>query len=159
MDFSIYQSKRSNCHKTNCKHIDWTPGLKCDQWVWPGPWPWHLNFQGQTWSWPFVWPRSVVRIYHLLFVTMCRCESMCGNNNKTGRISSTHSDILYIDLEKIYVKVVNINSTFRERQNIWLVGIRETQRNICEAPAYCTVASKDMKLASLVYIVTERCYD
>ena len=94
-----------------------------------------------------------------LFVTMRRCESMCGNNNKTGRISSTHSDILYRDLEKVYVKVVNINSTFRERQNIWLVAICETQRNICEAPAYCNVASKDMKLASLVYIVTERCYD
>ena len=25
--------KCSDCHETRSKHIDWTPGLKCDQWV------------------------------------------------------------------------------------------------------------------------------
>ena len=44
--------KWSDCHETKSKHMDGTPGLKCDQWVWPRPWPWHLNFQGQMWSWP-----------------------------------------------------------------------------------------------------------
>ena len=39
--------------KWTSKHIDWTPGLKCDQWVWPWPWPWDLNIQGQMWSSPF----------------------------------------------------------------------------------------------------------
>ena len=39
--------KWSDCHKTKSKHIDWTLGLKCDHQVWPRPWPWSLNFQGQ----------------------------------------------------------------------------------------------------------------
>ena len=35
------------------EHIEWTPGLKCDQWVWPWQWPWSMNFQGQMWPRPF----------------------------------------------------------------------------------------------------------
>ena len=38
--------KWSDCHETESKHIDWTPGLKCDQLVWPWPWLWPLNFEG-----------------------------------------------------------------------------------------------------------------
>ena len=52
MEFAISQLKWSDCHEMISKHIDWTPGLKCDQWVWLWPWPWHLNFQGQMWPWP-----------------------------------------------------------------------------------------------------------
>ena len=34
----LYLSQKwSDCHETKSKHIDWTPGLKCDQWVWPWP--------------------------------------------------------------------------------------------------------------------------
>ena len=34
----LYLSQKwSDCHKPKSKHIDWTPGLKCDQWVWPWP--------------------------------------------------------------------------------------------------------------------------
>ena len=29
----LYQ-KRSDYHEAKSKHIEWTPGLKCDQWVW-----------------------------------------------------------------------------------------------------------------------------
>ena len=34
--------KWSDCHETKSKHIDWTPGLKCDHqiWPWPSHWPW-----------------------------------------------------------------------------------------------------------------------
>ena len=48
----LYLSQKS--HKTKNKHIDWTPGLKFDQWVWP----WPLNFEGQMWPWPLIhtWP-------------------------------------------------------------------------------------------------------
>ena len=54
--------KWSDCHEMKSKHIDWTPGLKCDQWVWPSPWPWPLNFQVEcdldlcphTWPWPWI---------------------------------------------------------------------------------------------------------
>ena len=50
----LYLSQKwSDCHETKSKHIDWTPGLKCDQWVWPWPWPRPLNFEGQMWPWPF----------------------------------------------------------------------------------------------------------
>ena len=49
----LYLSQKwSDCHETKRKHIDWTPGLKCDQWVWLWPWPWPLNFEGQMWPWP-----------------------------------------------------------------------------------------------------------
>ena len=35
----LYLSQKwSDCHETKSKHIDWPPGLKCDQWVWPWPW-------------------------------------------------------------------------------------------------------------------------
>ena len=50
----------SNCLETKSKYINWTSGLKCNQWVWPWPWPWPLNFQGQMWHWPLTthmtWP-------------------------------------------------------------------------------------------------------
>ena len=29
----------------NCKHIDWTLGLRCDHRVWPWPWPWPWIFK------------------------------------------------------------------------------------------------------------------
>ena len=41
-----------DCLETKSKHMDWTPGLKCDQWIWPWPWPWHSNFQVQIWPSP-----------------------------------------------------------------------------------------------------------
>ena len=51
-----------DCHETKSKHIDWTPGHKCDQYVWP----WHdldlwifkvkcdLNHWPHTWLWPWI---------------------------------------------------------------------------------------------------------
>ena len=34
----LYLSQKwSDCHETKSKHIDWTLGLKCEQWVWPWP--------------------------------------------------------------------------------------------------------------------------
>ena len=51
--------KWSDCHEMKSKHIDWTPGLKCDKQVWPWPWSWPLNFEGQMWPWPLIthpWP-------------------------------------------------------------------------------------------------------
>ena len=41
--------KWSDCHETKCKHIDWTPGLKCDR-VWPWPWPWPWIFKVKYWT-------------------------------------------------------------------------------------------------------------
>ena len=51
--------KWSNCLETKSKRIDWTPGLKCDQWVWPWPWPRPLNFQ---YGWRYVFSRSNVTL-------------------------------------------------------------------------------------------------
>ena len=48
-NFLYLSQKWSDCHETKSKHIDWTPGLKRDQWVWPWPWPWPLHFKGQMW--------------------------------------------------------------------------------------------------------------
>ena len=56
--------KWSNCHEMESKRIDWTPGLKCDQWVWPWPWPWPLNFQGQTWTWPLTTHMTLTMDFH-----------------------------------------------------------------------------------------------
>ena len=56
--------KWSNCHETESKHIDWTPGLKCDQWVWPWPWPWPLNFEGQMWPWPSTTHMTLTMEFH-----------------------------------------------------------------------------------------------
>ena len=43
---SLYLSQKwSDCHETKNKHMDWTPGFKCDQWVWPWPWPWPWIFK------------------------------------------------------------------------------------------------------------------
>ena len=36
--------KRSDYHEMKSKHIEWIPGIKCDQWVWLWQWPWSLNF-------------------------------------------------------------------------------------------------------------------
>ena len=36
-NFQYLSQKWSDCHETKSKHIDWTPGLKCDQWVWTWP--------------------------------------------------------------------------------------------------------------------------
>ena len=42
----LYLSQKlSDCHEMKSKHIDWTPGLKCDQWVWPWPWPLTLTLK------------------------------------------------------------------------------------------------------------------
>ena len=42
----LYLSQKwSDCHKTKTKHIDWTPGFKCDHGVWPWPWPWSWIFK------------------------------------------------------------------------------------------------------------------
>ena len=49
---SVSAKKLSDWQDTKSKHIDWTLGLKCDQWVWPWQWPWPLNFEGQKWPWP-----------------------------------------------------------------------------------------------------------
>ena len=47
----LYLSQKwSDCHKTKSKHIDWTLGLKFDNWVWPWPWPWLWIFQGHIWN-------------------------------------------------------------------------------------------------------------
>ena len=38
----LYPSQKwSDCHKMKNKYIDWTLGLKYDQWDWPWPWPSH----------------------------------------------------------------------------------------------------------------------
>ena len=37
--------KWSDCHETKSKHINWTPGLKCDHQIWPWPWPWPWIFK------------------------------------------------------------------------------------------------------------------
>ena len=36
-NFLYLSEKWSDCHETKSKNIDWTPGLKCDQCVWPWP--------------------------------------------------------------------------------------------------------------------------
>ena len=60
-----FNQKWSDYHEIKSKkNIDWS--LECDQWVWPLPWPWHLNFQGQMWSWPFDDQGSGVRIYQIV---------------------------------------------------------------------------------------------
>ena len=41
-NFLYLSQKGSDCHEKKSKHIDWNPGLKCDQWV--STWP--LNFEG-----------------------------------------------------------------------------------------------------------------
>ena len=44
-NFPYLGQKWSHCHKTKSKHIDWTPGLKCDHQMWPWPWPWPWIFK------------------------------------------------------------------------------------------------------------------
>ena len=51
----LYLSQKwSDYHEMISKHIDWTPGLKCDQWVWP--WPWILKFKCDLDLPPHIWP-------------------------------------------------------------------------------------------------------
>ena len=57
----LYLSQKcSDCHGTKSKHIDWPPGLKCDQWVWP----WPLNFEGQAWPWPLTPHMTLTMDFH-----------------------------------------------------------------------------------------------
>ena len=69
-NFLYLSQKWSDCHKTKSKHIDWTPGLKCDQygfeldhkfdlWIlkvklyldlWPHTWPWPWIFMVKFWN-------------------------------------------------------------------------------------------------------------
>ena len=53
-NFLYLGQKWSDCNEMKSKHIDWTPGLKCDQWIWP----WPLNFEGKCDPdlWPYTWP-------------------------------------------------------------------------------------------------------
>ena len=44
-NFLYLRQKWSDCHETKSKHVDWTPGLKCDQRIWPWPWPWPWIFK------------------------------------------------------------------------------------------------------------------
>ena len=44
-NFLYLSQKRSDCHKTKSKHIDWTVRLKCDHRVSPWPWPWPWIFK------------------------------------------------------------------------------------------------------------------
>ena len=41
--------KRSDYHETKSKHIEWTLGLKCDQWFWP----WIFEFSRSNVTWTF----------------------------------------------------------------------------------------------------------
>ena len=45
MEFTISQTKWSNCHETKSKHINWILSLKCDHRIWPWPWPWSWIFK------------------------------------------------------------------------------------------------------------------
>ena len=61
----LYLSEKwSNCYETKSKHIDWTPGLKCDQWVSSWPWPWPLNFEGHMWPWPLTTHMTLTMDFH-----------------------------------------------------------------------------------------------
>ena len=47
----LYLSQKwSDCLETQSKHIDWSPGLKCDHQIWPLTMTLTLNFQGQIWN-------------------------------------------------------------------------------------------------------------
>ena len=59
-NFLYLNQKWSDCHETKSKHINWTPRLKCDQWVWP----WPLNFQGQMWPWPLTTCMALTKDFH-----------------------------------------------------------------------------------------------
>ena len=61
-NFLYLSQKWSDCHETKSKHIDWTPGLKCDQLVWPDHnldlWilkvKHDLDLWPHTWLWPWI---------------------------------------------------------------------------------------------------------
>ena len=48
--------KWSDCHETKSKHIDWTLGLKYDQWAWTWPWPWIFKVKCDLELWLHAWP-------------------------------------------------------------------------------------------------------
>ena len=73
-NFLHLSQKWSDCHETKSKHIDWTPGLRCDQWVWPWPCPWPLNFEGQMWPWPLLRTWSWPWIFMVKFWNSCISE-------------------------------------------------------------------------------------
>ena len=55
MEFAISQPRKVRLPwNEKPTYIEWIPGLKCDQCVWPWQWLWSLNFQGQFWPW--LWP-------------------------------------------------------------------------------------------------------
>ena len=63
-----FRQKWFHCHGMKSKHIDWTLGLNCDQWVWPWPWPWSWIFMVKcdldlwpAWLWPWIF---MVRFYN-----------------------------------------------------------------------------------------------
>ena len=47
-----YISAKNGLIATKSKHINWTPGLKGDQWVWL--WPRDLVLWPHTWPWPWI---------------------------------------------------------------------------------------------------------
>ena len=87
-----YLSKKwSDCHKMKSKHIDWTLGLKCDQWVWLWPWTWPLNFQSQMWPWPLT-TGGGDRSFMTMTVTKVRCKDLPDSDRVTSDVGvpSTH---------------------------------------------------------------------
>ena len=50
--FLYLNQKWPDCPETRSKHIDFTQGIKYNQWGWPWSWIWPLNFQGQIWPSP-----------------------------------------------------------------------------------------------------------
>ena len=54
-------TKNSDYHETKSKHIKWTTGLKCDQWVWPCSdldlWIFRAKCDLDLWPYAWCWPR------------------------------------------------------------------------------------------------------
>ena len=46
----ILSPKWSNCREIKSKYIDWTPGIKCNYWVWPWLWSWPWIFKVKFWN-------------------------------------------------------------------------------------------------------------
>ena len=59
-NFLYLSQKGSDCHETKSKHIDWNPGLKCDQWV--STWP--LNFEGLMGPWALTTHMTLTMDFH-----------------------------------------------------------------------------------------------
>ena len=55
----LYLSQKwFDCYITKSKHVDWTLGLKCHQWVShrPWSWPWIFKVTSDLELWPHTWP-------------------------------------------------------------------------------------------------------